>query len=252
MIERRDGSFTTGGETLRYSWTLPRDASAGSMLYLHGGGSGNRRRIDDLARALAARGIATFAFDFSGHGDSSGLMSRSSLRLRLEQACAAVETMGGSGPDIVMGNSMGGYVAAELLACLQPRLLVLSCPALYVAEAFDVPFDQRFTAILRQSRTFDGARPLPLLRAFRGNALLVTAGQDRVIPRPVIDTYRRALRQTTLDLLDFPDAPHQIHDWIAQDSTRIALLAARIAGASSLQVAQLNPSPARTASCPWW
>jgi pimeloyl-ACP methyl ester carboxylesterase len=198
------------------------------MLYLHGGGSGNRRRIGYLASALAARGISTFAFDFSGQGDSSGLLSQSSLRLRVEQACAAAKIMGDQAPSIIMGNSMGGYVAAELLAFLQPRSLILSCPAMYVAEAFDAPFDQRFTEILRRSQEFEGSRPLRLLRAFPGKALLITAGQDRVIPRRVIDTYRRAFSKATLNLLDFPDAPHQIHDWIAQDDERIRLLVAGI------------------------
>lgn len=137
--------------------------------------------------------------------------------------------MGENGPSIVMGNSMGGYVAAELLAFFQPRSLVLSCPALYVEEAFDIPFDQRFTDILRRSQGFEGSRPLPLLREFRGRTLLITAGLDDVIPAGVIETYRRAIRPAVLDHLDLPDTPHQIHEWAVQDPARIRLLADRIA-----------------------
>jgi pimeloyl-ACP methyl ester carboxylesterase len=232
LIRCQDGSFEATGETLRYTWVAPSGSATGHMLYLHGGGSGNRKRIGYLARALAERGISTFAFDFSGHGDSSGQLSGSSLRLRLDQARAAAAFMGESKPSIVMGNSMGGYVAAELLAFLQPRSLVLSCPALYVAEAFDVHFDHHFTEILRQSRDFANARPLPLLRAFRGKVLLVTAGQDHVIPAGVIEAYRRATPSAMLDHLDLPDAPHQIHPWVARDPIRIRLLADKIVASS--------------------
>jgi pimeloyl-ACP methyl ester carboxylesterase len=198
------------------------------MLYLHGGGSGNRRRIGYLANALAMRGISTFAFDFSGQGDSSGQLSGSSLRLRLDQARAAADLMGEDGPSIVMGNSMGGYVAAELLAFVQPRALVLSCPALYVAQAFEARFAHDFTDILRKSQDFSNARPLPLLRAFRGRVLLITAGQDRVIPASVIETYRRAIPPANLEELHLPDAPHRLHRWAARDAGRIRLLADRI------------------------
>jgi len=77
-----------------------------------------------------ARGRAFLRFDYSGHGRSSGRFEEGSIGLWRNDAVAALEHLS-EGPQILIGSSMGGWIA--LLATLaQPERvagLILVAPA---------------------------------------------------------------------------------------------------------------------------
>lgn len=230
-IHISEGIFRFQNNSLRYSWVIP-DARTASMLYLHGGGNGCRARALYLAKAMASLGIATFSFDFSGQGDSPGSMLGASLQSRVLEALAAVEFMGAHTPSIVMGNSMGGYVAAEVASRIALSTLVLSVPGLYAAEAYETPFGPEFTRVLRTPHSYRSSRVLTSLKDFRGNAILISAGNDDVIPAEVIELYRRALVGAKLSCLHLEKAPHQIHEWAQADPSLTNQLANFIAASA--------------------
>lgn len=76
-----------------------------------------------LAGWAAARGDACTRFDYSGHGQSEGRFEDGTLSDWLEEA-AEVFTRLTSGPQIVVGSSMGGHIALLLL-----RRLLQTAPA---------------------------------------------------------------------------------------------------------------------------
>lgn len=77
------------------------------------------------AKALALdafgkeRGLAVLRFDYSGTGSSSGRFEDGTLSLWIEEALAAVDQMV-KGPLILIGSSMGGWIALHL-ALLRPE-----------------------------------------------------------------------------------------------------------------------------------
>lgn len=88
------------------------------------------------------RGVACTRFDYSGHGQSGGEFGDGTVGRWLEEA-AAVFAQTTSGPQILVGSSMGGYIALLLLRQLmreQPaaaervRALVLIAPAWDMTE----------------------------------------------------------------------------------------------------------------------
>jgi len=67
-----------------------------------------------LAEWAAARGLACTRFDYSGHGQSGGRFEDGTIGRWLEEA-EAVFRQQTAGPQIVVGSSMGGYIALLLL-----------------------------------------------------------------------------------------------------------------------------------------
>src|SRR5437763_6425225 len=77
------------------------------------------------AKALALdafaerRGLAMLRFDYSGTGSSGGRFEEGTLALWLEEALAVVDQLT-EGPVILVGSSMGGWIALHL-AVLRPE-----------------------------------------------------------------------------------------------------------------------------------
>ncbi len=67
-----------------------------------------------LARWAHASGHACTRFDYSGHGQSPGRFADATLSDWLEE-CTTVFSQMTSGPQVVIGSSMGGYLALLLL-----------------------------------------------------------------------------------------------------------------------------------------
>ena len=99
-----------------------------AVLLLHGIGGGKSVWREALP-ALAAAGLRAAAMDFPGYGDSSGQPDMDSM---VGAVAALVETLGAE-RTVIVGHSMGGMVAQELVARQPGRVqgwvqgLVLAC-----------------------------------------------------------------------------------------------------------------------------
>jgi pimeloyl-ACP methyl ester carboxylesterase len=91
-----------------------------------------------IAEWAAEQGLAMMRFDYSGHGLSSGDLLNASIGDWLEESIAVWELMG-RGPRIVIGSSMGGWIALLLARYLarQGRSDELAGLVL-IAPAFDM------------------------------------------------------------------------------------------------------------------
>jgi pimeloyl-ACP methyl ester carboxylesterase len=120
-----------------------RDGAAPGLFWLGGFNSDMKgtkaQALDDWA---AAQGRACTRFDYSGHGESGGEFKQGTIGRWLEESLA-VFTACCQGPQIVIGSSMGGWIALLLARELKRRAvkdtpsiggLILIAPAVDFTE----------------------------------------------------------------------------------------------------------------------
>jgi len=119
---------------------LQREGGSPGVFWLSGYRS---EMVGSKATALdafgAREGLAVTRFDYSGHGQSGGDCLEGTISSWLEEALAVFDTT--LGPQIVVGSSMGGWLALLLNRALrtrgEPRVkaLILIAPAVDMTEA---------------------------------------------------------------------------------------------------------------------
>lgn len=139
LIESTLSTFTSGeGDNLAMQdWPLPEGVAVrGVVVIVHGLGE-HAGRYEHLARRLNGWGFSVRGYDQYGHGESDGARGTLPSATRLIDDLADVidstrARMQEDVPLILLGHSMGGLVAAWLVALGQARVegLVLSSPAL--------------------------------------------------------------------------------------------------------------------------
>jgi pimeloyl-ACP methyl ester carboxylesterase len=110
--------------------------------------------IDELAKR---RGFAILRFDYSGTGASSGKFERGTLALWLEEALAAIDQLT-SGPLILVGSSMGGWIALHL-ALLRPDRIHALVGIAAAPDFTDWGFDEHQKAALKADGRIEEANP---------------------------------------------------------------------------------------------
>ncbi|WP_425247399.1 alpha/beta fold hydrolase [Streptomyces sp. NEAU-NA10] len=193
---------------------------AATAVVLHGAGNGSKERLLPLLTEFTAQGCHVLAFDFSGHGDSTGALRELSLRRRFEQAVSIIDAyVPADGPLVLVGFSMSGQTVADLTGHYGQRVaaLGLCAPAVYTAKAWEVPFgdgDGEFRAIVRRPGSWREAPALDVLRTYEGRAVLAVPGTDAVIPPEATDAVQDALAaRAQFTRLELPDAEHRLGLW---------------------------------------
>lgn len=217
--------FTHDHDGERLSGVHGGDPSGVTAVVLHGAGNSSMERLLPLVKEFVAHGCRGVAFDFSGHGESTGRLSESSLRRRFEQAVAVIDAYGGAeGPLVLVGFSMSGQTVADLVAHYGDRVaaLGLCAPAVYTAAAWDAPFEEgngRFSGTIRRPGSWREAPALQVLRAYEGRAVLAVPGTDAVIPAAVTESVQDALAaRSQYTRFALPDAQHQLGMWFRDHS----------------------------------
>jgi len=210
--------FPAGEELLAGHIITPSGETQPRILFLHGGGESTKERLVPFAIDLAERGLASFAFDFSGHGQSSGELKASSLSKRTQEATAALAYLRGPKPYVVCGSSMGGHIALELLRTQDIDTLILFAPAMFDRDAFSVPFGCGFTEIIRRDGSWKRADVLEALERFRGNLLIYVGENDAVIPQGVIELMgSHSPHVRAKEIIRIPQLGHSIPVWMAEE-----------------------------------
>jgi pimeloyl-ACP methyl ester carboxylesterase len=198
----------------------------------HGFLSGKRSTTNKtLTRLLNAQGIATFAFDFFGQGDSEGPFEALTTTTAVAQAHAALDLVREKGFRRLglMGSSFGGLVAT-LTAAQRHDLacLALKCPVVDFAEELRLTLGDAEMAAWRSTDTIPnimgGAERIRLRYAFYEDCLrriayepaktitaptlIVQGDQDECVPLHQSQQLAAALTcPNRMELL--PDADHQ-------------------------------------------
>ena len=109
--------FNIGGRSIAYRL---RPGKVPTLLFLPGYASDMEGAKALAIDAFAAeRGLAMLRLDYSGTGSSAGRFEEGTLAAWLEEALAALDQLS-QGPVIVVGSSMGGWIALHL-ALMRPE-----------------------------------------------------------------------------------------------------------------------------------
>ena len=143
--ETTESSITTKTKYIYGKTYIPQDGKETHpvVIVCHGIGV-NLNHTENFAMMFAERGIAAYAFDFCGGGDtsrSSGTMMEMSVHTERDDLFDAIDHVknigiAGDNPIIVLGMSQGGYVAAEAAAQRPDEIagLILFFPAFNIND----------------------------------------------------------------------------------------------------------------------
>ena len=126
-----------------------REGAAPTLVFLAGYGSDM-----DGAKALALdafadrHGLGMLRFDYSGTGSSGGAFDQGTLAFWLDEALAAVDRLS-DGPVVLVGSSMGGWIALHL-ALRRPERVQALVGIAAAADFTDWGFSESLRDALRE------------------------------------------------------------------------------------------------------
>lgn len=131
--ERKVRFLTTGDVRLAGLLANPADdLHAPIVILCHGLGTGKESATNtELVRRLHRQGIATFRFDFFGHGDSGGAFEEITPSRGKQDVLHALSYLAHEGYSAfcLVGSSFGGYACAAAASEAEGlRCLALKCP----------------------------------------------------------------------------------------------------------------------------
>lgn len=184
-------------------------------LFLHGAGSGDRKRFEQLRILLANKGITSCSFDFIGHGETGGSLTGFSLESRVSQASAVIDSQKIRQPLSIVASSMGSYVAIKLTESYEVNNLILLAPAVYATKACSVPFGPAFTEIIRNPLSWLETDAWEILENYNSNLLIYEAEKDQIIPHEVIEKiYDSARNARSRKKIVVRGATHSLAKWL--------------------------------------
>jgi esterase/lipase len=170
-----------------------------NALILHGAGKADRKRYYSLASMLLQKGVGVVLFDFSGHGDSTGLLIDQSLEQRRVQAQTVIDTfLPGQSIFYLIGFSMSGQTVCDLLPLYPGRIeaILLGCPGIYGEPVHKMLFGGgEFTNAIRQEGSWNTSTAPAELRSFEGRTVIAIGSEDEVIPAGVIELLKGSAKQ---------------------------------------------------------
>lgn len=169
------------GDGIRLAWRRIPGRGAG-VVFLGGFNSDmTGSKAEFLAGWCEARGTPFLRFDYSGHGASGGRFVDGTIGRWAQDAACVIEALA-PGPQVLVGSSMGGWIALLLARRRPPRALVGIAPAPDFTEDLmwaEFPPDVR-AAIERDGvweRPSEYGAPYPITRA------LIEDGRDHLLLR---------------------------------------------------------------------
>jgi pimeloyl-ACP methyl ester carboxylesterase len=151
MAEATAERLTVGeGSVAREIAVLRRPGAAPGLFWLGGFMSTMAGSKATAVDAFAAeKGLAALRFDYSGHGASGGSFTEGTISRWLEEVAAVFATT--SGPQILVGSSMGGWLALRLAEMERDGGRVAGL--LLVAPAFDMTRALMWDRMTKKART---------------------------------------------------------------------------------------------------
>lgn len=170
---------TEDGETLAAWWVpAPAEKPRGAVLLLHGNAGSIADRIIYLPH-FTAMGYGVLLIDYRGYGRSSGSPDEEGTNVDARTAWRWLSERGFAAEDIVLvGESLGGALAAELAARVQPRALLLLST---FTSVNDLGSELYPWLPVRWISRF-GYDTLQGVKEYRGPVLVVHSRDDEIVP----------------------------------------------------------------------
>ena len=173
-------AFQTSDNLTLAGWFIMPAATPRCTVIVFNGNAGNRAYRAPLARALVARGVAVFLFDYRGYGGNPGVPTEAGLKTDARAARDYVMRR----PDVnssrvvYFGESLGAAVAAELAADQRPAALILRSPFTSAADVARVHYGMPGIRWLLR----DQFATIALIGRIRAPMLVVAGDRDRIVP----------------------------------------------------------------------
>ncbi len=139
----------------------------------------------------ASHGLVVTRFDYSGHGQSGGDFNLGTISRWLEEALAVFETT--TGPQIVIGSSMGGWLALLLIRALRQRGpsrvtgLLLIAPATDMTDLMLAQMPKKYRTLLSRQGYVDTPSDYSA-DPYRINKSLIDDGKTHLLFGRAIET----------------------------------------------------------------
>ncbi|MGL4396692.1 MAG: alpha/beta hydrolase [Hyphomicrobium sp.] len=223
-----------GARAIAYITEPPAAADGISLFWLSGFMSDMAStKATALAQFAADNGLGYTRFDYSGHGVSGGAFRDGTIGRWLEEAMA-IFTRITTGPQIVIGSSMGGHIALVLLKALMAsdpaaaqrlRAMVLIAPAWDMTEEL---MWKKFPESVRTEIMTQGChlRPSAYDAPYTITRELIEDGRRHLLARQTFDPGRPiVILQGLLD----PDVPashtRELTTFLSGDRVRLVEIA---------------------------
>ena len=206
-------TFEVAGRRIAYR---KREGAGPTLLFLPGYASdmeGTKAlALDGFAER---RGLAMLRLDYSGTGSSAGSFENGTLAMWLEEVLAAIDLLT-EGPVVVIGSSMGGWIALHLALLRADRVAALV--GLAAAPDFtDWGFanaDAAESAGIASGFWESGQRLLLLDKDIEIGCLvrLIHGEADSEVPLEIAFLLMRALRSADVQLLTLKGGGHRLSE----------------------------------------
>ena len=225
---RQDFELDFGGFQISCSkWLASEQEAAPQALILHGAGKADKNRVGALCQAFAESGITSIAFDFIGHGTSSGLLSESSLAIRTDLCSYIAKNEFGNSIRFLVGFSMGCYNAVHLAAREHVKIekLILFAPAAYNPEADYASFGSAFSEIIRRPDSWRHSEVFNLIKKYSGQLVIITGDRDDVVPDEIAWLLcRNATSAKVRELVCIGSAGHKLSGWLSKQPESVSTI----------------------------
>jgi len=201
-LESIDIPVASEQEQIQATFLAPAQSLPG-VLFVHGWGGSQEH---DLARAREAAGLGCvcLTFDLRGHERHAQQWETVSRAQNLDDLLAAYDWLASqynvdADAIAVVGISYGAYLAAILTELRPVRWLALRTPALYKDAHWDwakrrLHEDPDLVPFRNRRNHWQDNRALGACAKFDGDALIVEAQNDHIIPHTVIESYLGAFQ----------------------------------------------------------
>ena len=191
--------FKVNDQEVRGDTYKPRKAKQGgfpAVMFLHGRDQ-DRDSYTDIAKQLADKYIASFVFDFRGHGDSKGVLGKQTLRDGLKDGREAYDILLEE-DDInhkkigIFGFGFGGYLASLLSDEREIKSMLLTAPAIYKDEWLDLMyrnFPLKDVKGFRSKINFVEMESIKAIRKYTGRLMIAGTEDDKEAPETFVNAY---------------------------------------------------------------
>ena len=152
---------TPRGYQLAYHYTPPKNTDLPTVVFLGGFMSDMQgSKATEFERLCTERGQGYLRFDYSGHGQSEQEFTQGTIGIWAKDAYDLISAVTEDQPLILVGSSMGGWIA--LLTALRLKSQVQSIIGIAAAPDFTKEMhDERLTEVQKQEVSENGITYIP-------------------------------------------------------------------------------------------
>lgn len=169
------------------------------VLWIQGFGSSIADHTERVARLAETTQLSYAMVDYAGQGTSTTPLPDSTRQMQIDEVCALYDKLAtlGYSKFIILGNSLGSYLAAMVSELRPAECIVLRAPAIYPDSELNIPQrDKENDGNLAQRKTWrqnvsaaDDIQALHAVASFDGHIYVIEHDLDEVIPSNIPKSY---------------------------------------------------------------